>query len=202
MVGLKAARLKFIEAQHGDANAFFLNDERLMGLREVVTPAIHAHPSLAQPLQHVRKGHGAVVARMVVGQPHCIKMAAYEAHGPGMNPKHIGFVGFCLTLVRHHALQISQPDIGVFENLGKAFEGVLTALHHPLRRAPQHDVTDHHHTDQGLLGLRMRGIGTPRRPSQKQPCEKHGPSGFEVMQTKTLCPNQHLHRASLCRAQR
>ena len=76
VVGLKAAWLKFIEAQHGDAHAFFLNDERLMGLREVVTPAIHAHPSLAQPLEHVGKGHGAVVARMVVGQTHCIKMAA------------------------------------------------------------------------------------------------------------------------------
>ena len=119
-----------------------------------------------------------------------------------MNPKHIGFVGFCLALVRHHALQIPQTDIGVFENLGKAFEGVLTALHHPLGRATQHDVANHHHADQGLLGLRMRGLGTPDRPCKKQPCEKHGPTGFEVMQAKTLCPTQYLHGASLCSAQR
>ena len=129
-------------------------------------------------------------------------MAAYEAHGPGMNPKHIGFVGFCFTLVRHHALQISQPNIGVFENLGKVFERVLTALHHLLGRATQHDVANHHHTNQGLLGLRMCGLGTPDRPSKKQPCQQHGPTGFEAMQANTLCPNQDLHGASLCKAQR
>ena len=107
---LETARVKFVVAQHRNAQAFALEDQRRVGLLQVHAAADLRQTGLIEQRQHLGKGLGAKITRMVVGQGHGIEVALQHRDHARMGAKGVHLVTR-VARCGNHALQVGDADI-------------------------------------------------------------------------------------------
>ena len=177
-VGLEAARLKLVVAQHRHAHAFALDDPGGVRLGQVHAAAVIAQAALLEQAQHLGKRLGAEVARVVVGQADGVKVALEVLQGAGVDAKHIRLVVLGAADGGHHALQVANADVGARKQTGKTGVGVAAFAHGVHGAVFEHHVADDDH-GQRAIGRRLahrRRLGgrlIGRKTGRGQPEREH-----------------------------